>query len=113
MRRLLVLLCALLVTVALSSSNLFAAQRSLELRFQSILSIVCPSLFPVTGIVFVPEQLIEVDVNTDGRVGGDADDYANGKIKPGPDDQKSNGGKVYGIPSGLGGSTPVLKSQAD
>ena len=94
MKRLLLLLCALLMMVAVSSSPLLASSKSIEYRVHSLMAFFCRSLFPVSGIYFVPEEIQVVNGGADERVGGDADDYANGKISPGPDEQKPAGGKL-------------------
>ena len=81
MKKLVLLLTALLVLSTLVSSPVLAARPSLEYRIHSMFGILYRSMFLVRGIVIVPEEIVPVN-NGGGAgaiLGGDADDYGNGK----------------------------------
>jgi len=109
MKRLLLLLCALLLVSLVSSSDLFAASRSREFRIQTMLAIFWQHAFPLPVLYFVPETP-PIDIGDSGsRVSGDADDYANGKALPGPNDQKPEGGRTLGPSLEYGGANRSLE----
>jgi hypothetical protein len=97
MKRLLLLFVVLIVFL-FSSSPLSAASKSLEYRIRAhvIMSLLYRNMLPIPGIYFGPEEILLITEGNDLRVGGDADDYANGKISPGPNEQKPDGNKVEG-----------------
>ena len=80
MRRLLVLLSALLVLTIFTSSAVLAARPSLGYRIQSIVSMFRVNVFPFCGSFFV---VYGVDGPAGGGagyiLGGDADDFGNGR----------------------------------
>ena len=98
MKRLLLLLCALLLVSLVSSSDLLAASKSREFRIQTMLAIFWQHAFPLPVLYFVPDdaQPIVIGDNPGSKVSGDADDYANGKSLPGPNDQKPDGSRILG-----------------
>jgi hypothetical protein len=81
MKKLVLLLTALLVLSTLVSSPVLAARPSLEYRIQSMFGVLCRSLFLFKGVVIVPEGIPSMNGGggAGGRLGGDADDYGNGK----------------------------------
>lgn len=106
MKRLLLLLCALLLVSLVSSSDLFAASKSREFRIQTMIAIFWQHAFPLPVLYFVPEDTQPIVTGDPGsKVSGDADDYANGKSFPGPNDQKPEGGKVFGPSLDSGGTS--------
>ncbi len=98
MKRLLLLLCALLVVSLVSSSDLFAASKSRDLsreyRIQTIIALFWQHAFPLPGIIIVPDDTPIVIENPESRVSGDADDYANGKAIPGPQEERPDGSRT-------------------
>ncbi|RJR27492.1 MAG: hypothetical protein C4574_06155 [Candidatus Latescibacterota bacterium] len=80
MRRLLVLLSALLVLTIFTSSAVLAARPSLGYRIQSIVAMFRVNVFPFCGSFFV---VYGVDGPAGGGagyiLGGDADDFGNGR----------------------------------
>jgi hypothetical protein len=81
MKKLVLLLTALLVLSTLVSSPVLAARPSLEYRIHSIFGIFYRSMFLLGGVVIVPEEIVPIN-NGGGagsRLGGDADDYGNGR----------------------------------
>ncbi len=102
MKKLVLLLSTLLVLSTLVSSPVLAARASLlEYRIHSMFGVLYRSLFLLRGVVIVPEQILPIN-NGGGAgaiLGGDADDYGNGRgsditdIKP---INKNLGGSVAG-----------------
>jgi hypothetical protein len=81
MKKLVLLLTALLVLSTLVSSPVLAARPSLEYRIHSMFGIFYRSMFLLGGVVIVPEEIVPIN-NGGGagsRLGGDADDYGNGR----------------------------------
>ncbi len=81
MKKLVLLLTALLVLSTLVSSPVLAARPSLEYRIHSIFGILYRSFFLSMGIVIAPEEISPMNSGSGagGMVGGDADDYGNGR----------------------------------
>jgi hypothetical protein len=81
MKKLVLLLTALLVLSTLVSSPVLAARPSLEYRIHSMFGIFYRSFFLFRGVVIVPEENPPMSNGggAGGMVGGDADDYGNGK----------------------------------
>ncbi len=82
MRRLMALLSALLVLTIFASSDVSAARSSFELRIQSIAALIRTTAFPFCGSFFFMTEG-EIPVSDDGSdciLGGDADDFGNGRI---------------------------------
>jgi hypothetical protein len=110
MKRLVVLLSALLVLSAVTSSPLLAARPSFENRIHSILAVLYQNIFPFSGVFVMPGEICPIHDGggSGGRVGGDADDYGNGRgpgadlkggvswlvrdVLPGPEPDTSNKG---------------------
>jgi len=94
MKKLVLLLSALLILSTFTSSPSLASPPSFELRIQSLLSLFCRNVYPFSGVTI---EQGDIDVITGGngwgpRTGGDADDLANGKGNvPGESRPKANG----------------------
>jgi len=82
MKKLVLLLTALLVLSTLVSSPVLAARPSFEYRIHSMFGFLWRSMMIARGAVIVPEEEI-TPINTGGGaggcLGGDADDYGNGR----------------------------------
>jgi hypothetical protein len=81
MKKLVLLLSALLVLSSFASSPVLAARPSVEYRFQSFLATLYQYVFPLSGVYWMPGDF---GPGTDGSgngslLGGDADDYGNGR----------------------------------
>ena len=74
-------LLVMAVFVITLSSPLFASSPSSTSRYDTILMYIYQFLFPVTGKYFAPADIQVIDTRRNGGdwLGGDADDYANGK----------------------------------
>jgi hypothetical protein len=81
MKKLVLLLSALLVLSAFAASPASAARPSLDIRVQSILAALYQSMFPLSGVFVMPGDIVPVNRGGGGGgfVGGDADDYGNGR----------------------------------
>jgi len=79
MKKLVLLLSALLVLSSFAPSPVFAARPSLEYRLQSILAILYQSIFPYSGVYNMPGEVIPIGGGAGAVLGGDADDYGNGR----------------------------------
>lgn len=81
MKKLVLLLTALLVLSTLVSSPVFAARPSFEYRIHSMFGALYRSYFLFRGVVIVPEEIVPIDNggNAGTTLGGDADDYGNGR----------------------------------
>lgn len=81
MKKLVLLLMTLLVLSALVSSPALAARRSLDFRIHSMFGILYRSIMLARGIVVVPETIVPIQGggSTGAILGGDADDYGNGR----------------------------------
>jgi hypothetical protein len=81
MKKLVLLLTALLVLSTLVSSPVLAARPSLDNRIHSMFGIFYRSFFLLRGVVIVPEEITPTNNGggAGGMVGGDADDYGNGR----------------------------------
>jgi hypothetical protein len=81
MKKLVLLLSTLLVLSTLVSSPVLAARPSLEYRIQSVFGILYRSMFLLRGVVIVPDDLEPINVGggAGAILGGDADDYGNGR----------------------------------
>ena len=92
MKRLLVAVVMVLIAITFSSP-LFASSPSKTSRFDTFITYVYQYIFPVAGRFFYQPAMIVVpirDGDDHGRLGGDADDYANGKDLIGGDTNKRN-----------------------
>lgn len=90
MKKLAVLLSALLVLTAFASSPVLAARPTFEYRIHSILALFCQNVFTFSGVFIMPGEIDAINSGTrDPIVGGDADDYADGKVLPPPSDTKT------------------------
>ncbi len=82
MKKLVLLLMTLLVLSTLVSSPVLASRASLsEYRVHSMFGFLYRSLFLFRGVVIVPEEIVPIG-NGGGAgsiLGGDADDYGNGR----------------------------------
>jgi hypothetical protein len=112
-----ILVTGLLILVIASTSLSYASPRETEYRIPSLLSWFYRNVLAYTGICPVYIELHPVDGPSDGvKVGGDADDYANGRDEgfEGDDSKKeklksdgrsplgpADGGKKIIKPSGL------------
>jgi hypothetical protein len=87
MKKLVLLLSALLVLSTFTASPVFAARPCLDCRIQSILALIYQNIFPLSGVFVMPGDLTPINGGgADGLVGGDADDYGNGRgADAGPD----------------------------
>jgi hypothetical protein len=81
MKKLGLLLSALLVLSAVASSPVLASRPSFEYRIQSLLVMFYERAFPFSGVFIVPGEIgpINNDGSWGGPLGGDADDYGNGR----------------------------------
>jgi len=83
MKKLALLLSALLVVSTVASSPVLASRPSFQLRMQSLLAAFYQSTlqFSFSGVFIMPGEIepIDDDGRGDGWVGGDADDYGNGR----------------------------------
>ncbi len=86
MRKLVLLLSALLILSASATSPASAARHPLDIRLQAFLAAVYQSLFPLSGVYVVPGGTVPGDDpivvgggGGSGFVGGDADDYGHGR----------------------------------
>ncbi|MGD1047856.1 MAG: hypothetical protein ABR899_03755 [Candidatus Krumholzibacteriaceae bacterium] len=82
MKKLVLLLSVLLILSSIAPSPVLAARPSLEYRLQSILAILYQSIFPYSGIYNMPGEVIPIGGDPGTILGGDADDYGNGKSGP-------------------------------
>jgi len=82
MKKLVLLLSALLVLSSFTSSPVLASRSSFEYRIQSILALFCRNVFPFSGVIVVPGETIPLNGSGDSgpKLGGDADDLANGRV---------------------------------
>ena len=98
MKKLVVLLSALLILTTFASSPVLAARPTLEYRIHSILALFCRNAFPFSGMFIVPGEIDAINSGTrEPIVGGDADDYADGKVLPPPNDTKAGDKIVRGV----------------
>ncbi len=90
MKKIMLLLTAILVITYLSSPPVLAASRSYESRTATILRIICHQVFGLGGSSYSIGDFdrIIIDDTIDPRLQGDADDYGGGKM----DDQKGGEG---------------------
>jgi len=90
MKKLVLLLSALLVLSSFAPSVVSAARPSLEYRLQSILANLYQIIFPCSGIYNMPGEVIPIDEGggAGAILGGDADDYGNGRGGDGTMDNK-------------------------
>ncbi len=81
MKKLVLLLTALLVLSTLVSSPVLAARLSLEYRVHSMFGILYRSLFLFRGVIIVPDTAVPINDGggAGAQLGGDADDYGNGR----------------------------------
>jgi hypothetical protein len=79
MKKLVLLLSALLVLSSLAPSPVLAARPSLEYRLQSILAFLYQEVFPFSGVYCMPGEIIPIGGGAGAVLGGDADDYGNGR----------------------------------
>jgi hypothetical protein len=81
MKKLVLLLSTLLILSTLVSSPVLAARPSLDYRMHSMFAFLCRNLFLVRGMIVVPEGVLPANNGggAGGFVGGDADDYGNGR----------------------------------
>jgi hypothetical protein len=81
MKKLVLLLSTLLILSTLVSSPVLAARSSLEYRMQSMMTFLCRNMFLVRGMIVAPESVMPANSGggASGFVGGDADDYGNGR----------------------------------
>jgi len=81
MKKLALLLSTLLILSTLVSSPVLAARPSMEYRMHSMFTFLCRNLFLVRGMIVVPESVLPSGNGggAGGFVGGDADDYGNGR----------------------------------
>ncbi|MCI0482428.1 MAG: hypothetical protein L0213_12690 [Candidatus Dadabacteria bacterium] len=82
MKKLVLLLSALLVLSALASSPVLASRPSFEYRIQSLLAMFYQRAFPFSGVFIMPGEigLINSGGSWGGALAGDADDYGNGRL---------------------------------
>jgi len=109
------LLLVMAVFVITLSSPLFASSPSSTSRYDTILMYIYQYLFPVTGKYFAPVgiQVIDTRGNDGDWLGGDADDYANGKELIGGDrDKKTNLTSDYFVPGAKTGSDGSVNIKA-
>ncbi|MFA4947074.1 MAG: hypothetical protein WC674_01035 [Candidatus Krumholzibacteriia bacterium] len=101
MKKLVLLLTALLVLSTLVSSPVLAARPSLGYRIHSMFGILCRSFFLFRGVAIVPEEIPPMNNggSAGGMVGGDADDYGNGRWGT-FDETKPISNLLGGCPSG-------------
>lgn len=88
MKKLVLLLSALLVLSGIAPSPVFAARPSMQYRLQSILAILYPTVFPFSGVYNMPGEVIPIGGGAGTVLGGDADDYGNGRGGDGSMDNK-------------------------
>ncbi|HEY5132731.1 MAG TPA: hypothetical protein VII85_03495 [Candidatus Krumholzibacteriaceae bacterium] len=90
MKKLVLLLSALLVLSSIAPSPVFAAHPSMQYRLQSILAILYQTVFPYSGVYNMPGEVIPIGGGGGAGVvlGGDADDYGNGRGGDGSMDNK-------------------------
>jgi hypothetical protein len=81
MKKLVLILTALLVLSTLVSSPAFAARPSLDYRIHSMFGILYRSFFLFRGVIVAPTAIVPINNGggSGGMVGGDADDYGNGR----------------------------------
>jgi hypothetical protein len=81
MKKLVLLLSTLLILSTLVSSPVLAARPSLEYRMHAMFTFLCRNMFLVRGMIVEPEVVLPVNNGggASGFVGGDADDYGNGR----------------------------------
>jgi len=101
MKKLVVLLSAFLIFAVFTSSPVLAARPTFEHRM-ALLALFCRNAFQFTGVFMVPvepEEITAIDSGIWGpMVGGDADDYADGRVRP-PDEAKPSN-KLLGVIAG-------------
>jgi len=94
MKKLGLLLSALLVLSTFTSSPSLASPSTFECRIQSLLAMFCQNIFPFSGVMIVPGEVYSTTGGNEWgpRAGGDADDLANGKGSlPGDPRPNANG----------------------
>ncbi len=81
MKKLVLLLSTLLILSTLVSSPVLAARPSLDYRMHAMFSFLYRNMFLVRGTIVVPEVVLPENNGggAGGFVGGDADDYGNGR----------------------------------
>ena len=81
MKKLVLLLSVLLALSSFTSSPVLASRLSFEYRIQSIVALFCRNVFPFSGVIVLPEEVIPLNGSGDSgpKLGGDADDLANGR----------------------------------
>jgi len=111
MKKLVLLLSALLVLSAIASSPVLASRPSFEYRIQSLLAMFYQRAFPFSGVFIMPGETgpISSGGSWGGPVGGDADDYGNGR---GPGVRKSGGSSGMKKESITGQGFPVSSDLA-
>lgn len=82
MKKLVLLLSALLVLSAIASSPVLASRPSFEYRIQSLLAMFYQRAFPFSGVFIMPGETgpINSGGSWGGALAGDADDYGNGRL---------------------------------
>jgi len=90
MKRLILLLLVMVVVAVTVSSPLFASSTSITSRYEKVMMYIYQYLFPFYGKYYVSARVvIDKGGNGSGILGGDADDYANGK-----DDREGDNGRT-------------------
>jgi hypothetical protein len=82
MKKLVLLLSTLLILSTLVSSPVLAARSSImEFRMHAMMTFLCRNMFLVRGMIVAPESVLPANNGggASGFVGGDADDYGNGR----------------------------------
>lgn len=81
MKKLVLLLSTLLILSTLVSSPVLAARSSLEYRMHAMMTFLYRNMFLVRGMIVAPESVLPANNGggASGFVGGDADDYGNGR----------------------------------
>lgn len=100
MKIIVVLLAAIMIFSILSSAPTLASPSPLVSRLESFMFFIGRHVYPFSGKFFAPIEFESINNRSNEELGGDADDYANGKGgETGEDPRRDN------LKSGLDGNT--------
>ncbi|MDD4856632.1 MAG: hypothetical protein PHD74_00850 [Candidatus Krumholzibacteria bacterium] len=111
MKKLVLLLSALLVLSTLAPSPVLSSRPSIEFRLQYLLASFYGNIFAFSGMIITPDEMEPtIDVDPGGLVSGDADDYGNGRDDISiPSDGKGTRRLLGGSLSGSSSGSSVIK----
>lgn len=79
MKIIVVLVAAIMIFSILFSAPTLASPHPLVSRFESFMFFIGRNVYPLSGTFFAPIEFESINNRINEELGGDADDYANGK----------------------------------